>query len=282
MTTICESLSSRLYDMMDMITPQNKKETAAAVLTCATSIFSKEAFLVGTVGYLGYKWITTDTKDPNEVYEIYSPIKGRQLTHLENEEIKSLKTKYRDSFLGISFVEDRDSHESKPIFIIKKQNSDKQLQFFAMDLESKKQLGFAIVQPFSSNDEVNKHWLNMPPKELLGYDKEKMDVSKVILEQVTNQVHDKYKNVGVVLLKAILQHSAPNQRIILDSVRNTQPYYYKLGFRTVNQNRMNAIFARMARSKTIRNKDNGSIYMFLPESGQKQWIEEIRLNPISS
>jgi len=104
-------------------------------------------------------------------------------------------------------------------------------------------------------------------------------VSKVFLNTVENEAAHQFKNVGVVLIKAILQDTYDfcEGRMLLESVRATASYYHKLGFQFCDpkmETEMNEALA-LSQNVTKLNKDLGAHYMYLPEEARDLWVREI-------
>lgn len=155
--------------------------------------------------------------------------------------------------------------------------------FRAYELETGKQVGSAEVYAFlETNQYCQNFYRHNVPSHLQGYGADRGSVPKVFLRQVTNEDPKQYKNIGVLLLKMILQYynDRCECRLILDAVRNTQPYYYKLGFRMANpeQEHLNANWAEIASIGKIP-EDMGTHQMFLPDEARILWHNEITEYP---
>lgn len=280
-TTI--SPCDRLTDTIAIFQPSNKKEWAALGIPCLALLASSGAAIAAGIGYLGYKWTTAEKlPDPNTVQTIYTPPHPNK-TDLENlgrlyaKKISDLK---KDSqIMGITFALDKSKHLT-PIYI-KCTPKDAHTYFTAHNLANDKELGFAITLPFlKSNNYLKNCWIGGRPKEYIGYGSSQEEVGKVLLEQVTNR--SEYKNIGVILNKAIHQkfENECQARIIIDAVRITHPYHYKMGFRAAEREK-NRLYAQYVKNHQIPDRNLGSVFMHLPDEARQLWLNEIHDHPIS-
>jgi hypothetical protein len=283
---------SYVQAVMNSILPQNKKEFCAFILTTAmTTVSVRAALAVGTF-YIGLKLTTTKKlPDPASVREIYAlPQWNEPSSKRLADKIDRLKND--STILGLTCVPTRDSNQLRQIYIkgpISLRASlfcdSESVRFTAHDLKDDRTIGTAYVRPFHNSTvmftEEELEWFS----HLIGYGLDPTDNKpKILLSNIKNDCPQKYKNVGVVLTKAILQYYKEpyNGRTFLEAVRNSQPYWYKLGFRVskLSDQHLNASFAQMAQSNTVANQDNGSHYMHLPKEGIDLWLKEIEKNPI--
>jgi len=274
---------NQLTNIIEIFQPRCKKEWAALGLSCATLLISSGTAIVAGIGYLGYKWATADKlPNPNTVQTIYTPPHPSKTDllnlHLHREKIAKLN---RDpQVMGITFAPDKRGHLS-PIYIKCTELNAHTTYFFAHDLTNDARLGFAITHPFLKSNQYLKegHWICGRPKEYAGYGSSPEEVGKVLLEQVTNE--STYKNIGVILNKAIHQkfENECQGRIIIDAVRVTQPYHYKMGFRTADSEK-NSLYAQYAKEHQIPHRDLGSVSMHLPDRARQLWLDEIHNRPI--
>lgn len=297
MITIVPSYN-KFTSAIEWAQPANKKEWAVLGLSCGALLISRNAATttavgVAVIGYLGYKWLKaekpTELKaveklpDPNEAQEIYTPPRPseRDLAGLAQHAEKIAKLKQNKDVMGIVFVPNTEG-QLTPIYIKYFKANPQTESFSAYSLNDDRQLGFAQVHPFlESNDYLKQgYWAGERPEEYEGYGSSKEEVGKVLLEQLTNQSKD-HKNIGVVLNKAIHQHyqTECQGRIVIDAVRKTHPYHYKLGFRADNPE-FNALCANYARESQRPDRDLGSVMMILPEQACRLWMEEVQKNPI--
>jgi hypothetical protein len=245
-------------------------------VSCETLLISTGALIALWIGYLGYKWCTAD---PNAVQTIYTPPHPStyDIQNLELHAEKIEKLKKNPEVMGITFADRKGS--LCPIYIKHTEPEDSKILFTAHDLATDTQLGFAITLPFlDSNEYLKDYWLMMPPQ-YQGYGSSQDEVSKVLLEQVTNT--SDYKNIGVILNKAIHQkfEKKCQGRILIDAVRETHPYHYKMGFRSLDPEK-NRLYSQYAKERQIPNLDLGSIPMYLPDRARELWLKEIREFPI--
>lgn len=158
--------------------------------------------------------------------------------------------------------------------------------FYAFDF-SDRQIGFAFTKSMlKSNDYLKGFWLGAKEERYVGNGVEKKEVNKILLDQVTNQ--SQYKNIGVILNKAIHQkyQDECQGRMVIDAVRGTHPYHYKLGFRAFDpqkrilNEKLNSLFASYVQRKEIPNRDLGLVTMYLPDRARELWLQEVKRNPI--
>lgn len=154
-------------------------------------------------------------------------------------------------------------------------------------LETDHQIGFVVLHPILEANNYGKGLLAFgEAQEVRGYglDQSNEKIPKIIVYQVTNQAQSQYKNVGVVLFKAAVQHyfEACGGRVILDAVRNNGPYWYRLGLRASNpeSTHFNRTCAQIVRAKARLQENLGSHQMYLPQGAIHLWHQETRENPI--
>jgi hypothetical protein len=285
------TISQNAYNTVRTLIPQSSYDVAALTLIFASTYFSKEAALVEGACYVGYKWYSSrQLSDPSKVSNIYLPEHNDTLTVLQDkidifrEKVEILKND--PNVIGIVSLPRVDlPGQTSPVYI-KKDYADKNTEHLvARDIETNQKVGFALLHPsWEKNNYMKSYYcFSDVPEYLQGYGADKTDVPKIYLEQVTNEQPQKFKNVGVILIKAILQHyqTSCDARLIFNAVRNTQPYYYKMGFRMVNNDvESNRRWAEIAASGRKTYVDMGSHPMLLPDDARKLWKDEIAANPI--
>ena len=277
--TTAISFCDRFVDTLADFQPTSKKGWAALGLWCATLLVSSGAAVAAGIGYLGYKWARPEKlPDPNTVQEIYTPPHPNE-TDLHQHAAKIAQLKKDPEVMGITFAPDEKGRLT-PIYIKCVQSNPQTTYFFALDLANDTQLGFAITHPFlKSNQYLTKGlWIHRP-SEYAGYGSSQEEVGKVLLERVANE--STYKNIGVILNKAIHQkfEAECQARIIIDAIRTTHPYHYKMGFRSADSEE-NSLYAYYARKHRIPDKDLGSVLMHLPDRARHLWLNEIHDHPI--
>ncbi len=141
---------------------------------------------------------------------------------------KKVERVRRSGALGITFVPRADSQPG-PIYIRKEWLTLDTVGFVAYDLINNRKIGLA---------EVSREW-----------------GGRIKLHSLENLSPQTHKNVGVVLIKAILQDDKEG-RMYLTPVDNTASYYSKLGFRAKKAD------------------------MYLPDDARALWFLEIAQNPI--
>lgn len=223
--------------------------------------------------------------DPNMVQTIYTPPhpneKDLEKLRLQAGKIENLKKD--PNVMGIAFALDPRG-EKTPIYIkCTPSGTDKKTWFTAHDLTTGEELGYAITLPFlQSNQYRTRHWAFGRPPNYVGYGSDKEEVAKVLLDQVSNEARSRYKNIGVILNKAIHQkfEGECQGRIIIEAARGSHPYHYKLGFRSTNPEE-NSLYAQYVKDRQIPEKDLGLVTMHLPDEAQKLWLNEVHEYPIN-
>lgn len=277
------SRCNQFLNSLETFQPKNKKEWAALSLSCATLLISSGAALAAGAGYVGYKWATAEKLgNPNAVQTIYTPPRPTQADKekLQSHAEKIEKLKKDPRIMGIAFAADKNENVV-PLYIRYIRCDSYTVYFSAHAIEDDVELGFAITHPFiSSNNYMSGYWLAGVPSECTGYGSNSENVSKVLLQQVQN--NSSYKNIGVILNKAIHQKFASEceGRILIQAVRITHPYHYKLGFRSLDSEQ-NRVYARYANNHQIPKKDLGSVYMHLPDQARQLWLKEVKDHPIT-
>lgn len=286
MEIIRNYMPQQAFELWENFSPKDNKEMFATAATFALSFFSSKVALVLGACYLGYKWMTAEKVDYSEIRDIYKPTRFNEREWAPYKE-KLAELKRDPNVIGATFVSHPKNGKLQPIFIKKHQTYPETVVFVAYDLRTNDTVGFAEVKPFlETNNYLEDCWLAGLPDEMKGYgtDKDNHRLGKVYMHQVTNERPEHYKNIGVVLTKAVLQHyhESCQGRTMIDAVRNTQPYWYKLGFRVSNPDQVekNVLFGRIARRGQKVMRDMGSVYMHLPEKAQKLWLHEIEQHPI--
>lgn len=92
-----------------------------------------------------------------------------------------------------------------------------------------------------------------------------------------------HKNVGVVLLKTLMQLFKERHAVFTLAASDTTPtYYYKLGFRVREESDLplQAKIAALAQLNKELFPNMGFISMYLPQEGRRRWLEELERNPI--
>jgi hypothetical protein len=224
--------------------------------------------------------------DPNMVQTIYTPphpnAEDLEKLRLQAGKIENLKKD--QNVMGIAFALNP-SGEKTPIYIkcIQPERGSNQTLFTAHDFQTGKKLGFASTLPFLQSNQYLKrdHFVFGRPNECVGYGLDKEEVGKVLLEQVTNESESQYKNIGVILNKAIHQkfENECQGRIFILATRVSHPYLYKLGFRSTNSEE-NSLYAQYVKDRQIPEKALGLVTMHLPDEAQKLWLNEVHEFPI--
>lgn len=225
-------------------------------------------------------------RNSNEIDHIYTPT--NQKCDLTPYAAKIAILKKDQNVMGITFTFNK-QNELIPIYIVRTQNTYL-ANFFAYDLSTNEQLGFAFTKFHClENNYLTNYWLGRKPEEYIGYGPNRTETNKTFLDQVTNE--SQCKNIGVILIKAIQQVFMEKKfegRILIEAVRQTPPYHYKMGFRAFNpktrefDSKFNSLCASYLQRKEIPKKDLGLHYMYLPEAARNLWSEEIKNNPIIS
>ncbi len=244
------------------------------------------------IGVIGYKRGTVQKLLlPNETQKIYFPPRFDLSTIEPSYTNKVKRLQNNPNIMGMTCVPRREGEELVPVYIEKAQGTGEEAyihKLLAKKITDDSLIGFAQLNLLTEkNIELMDLW-GPEPVEWRGYGpSEATDgpfVNKVLLDQVTNKQPNKYKNVGMILLKAIIQNYYDDfqGRVLLQAVRNTHPYHYKLGFRVSQQNQeyLNAKFAKLAQSSTPVDQNLGSVYMHLPEQAINLWRREIEQDPI--
>lgn len=186
--------------------------------------------------------------------------------------------------MGIAFIPDQRSGQLYPIYI-RRTGNQHTMTFQAYDLRSDKDLGYATVHPcLRSNNYAEGYYHKGLPKEYRGYPgSDQKAEDKLMLSFLINAVRGQYKNVGAVLIKAMLQHyeKSCECRLECDSAWGSQPFYYKLGFRVRSwQREMNRFFGCLSHLNQKTEQDLGNYKMHLPDAARRLWLDEIHQNPI--
>ena len=74
MSSICQSITGRLRSAAETFLPRGNKEKAAVALSCAATLASTGAGIAAWGCYAGYKWLTADRTNPDEVHSVYTPL----------------------------------------------------------------------------------------------------------------------------------------------------------------------------------------------------------------
>ena len=238
--------------------------------------------------YLGFE----EPAEVNEVEEIYTPYHpaNADLIGLEQYAEKINELKQDESVMGIAFAINKEG-DLAPVYIRCIEIDKYQTNFCVYSLRNDECLGDAIVRPFLQSNHYCRDYFLMtfPNDPYVGYGLEKGNIAKVWLHNVRNLSSSNYKNIGVLLNKAIHQKFADEceGRMLIDAVRNSHSYHYKLGFRAIDpyQNgafdtAKNSLYAKYVRNNEIPKHDLGSVSMILPEKAQELWMKEIREHPI--
>ncbi len=229
----------------------------------------------------------------NEVNNIYTPT-PQMLSGLDSEKIRNLRSDPK--IMGITFTFKKGTLVPIYIKIFSEQTLDASKKvvrltnrFYAYDFSDDHLLGLATAKPMlESNNHFSEFWpFGGKDDYLIGNGLEVAEVNKIWLENVKNEDLN-YKNVGVILIKAIHQRYRPEcqGRMVIEAARNVHPYYYKLGFRAFDPekrvllNDKNSLYASHAKQKQIPKMDFGSVYMYLPDHACQLWKNEIDRNPI--
>jgi len=274
----CEKISSFV---------QSRSEEDLGVALTSLVLFNLSPLAAATMGtvYLLYKMIKPKGVSPNEVENIYTPTSETNWPSLSQYSVKIGALKKQGNVMGITFTFDK-ANVLTPIYIRRNQN-DERGYFEACQLSNDEPLGFAEITTYlKSNNYLASYWLGGTPKEYIGDGPIRKEVSKIVLDQVQND--SQYKNIGVILNKAIHQHFMDEceGRMVIKAVRNTHPFHYKLGFRTFNPAigeldlKSNSRCKSHVKKHKILKEDWGIAYMHLPDHARELWLKEIQQNPI--
>lgn len=167
------------------------------------------------------------------------------------------------NFMGIALAKD-EKGEPYPVYILKEKGQDK-CAFIAKGLRTGDLLGHIVVKPMAG----------------IYIDTLQNFTQKFSNLSDEGPLAKRVQNIGVILIKMVLQVAPPGFRIRLYASENTGPYYYKLGFRVEQafQSGLNEAFARIVKNREIGD-DFGGVDMYLPEEGRRLWAQEILQNPI--
>ena len=280
--------SARYYNQavnaLEMLQPLKSEEWMALGVICSSLFISTRAALLLGGGYLGYKWMTAKPiPSPNEVQSIHSFYSPTQTDLLQlnqyRGEIEELKK--NPKVVGVTLVQ-TEGGLVVPVYIKYDKGQNGNLRFGLVDLKTRKEVGHADVTCFlPSNDYRRKDWIVGRPKAYEGYGFSQEEVSKLCVECIENRTGGFYKNVGAILYKAVFQtlRQECECRAIIDAVRGTHPYHYKMGFRSKNSIQ-NDTYARYVRAGTKPDVDLGYVPMYLPDRARELWLREIDANPI--
>ncbi len=245
-------------------------------------VYKKEAICTAAVlfasCYIGYKWLVTD-RTP----KIYSPQKWGNLAPYA-EKVEEVRKK--SGVIGLSFVTCRDSKREVPVYI-EKLSSFCGEEFIACDLATDERIGSALIHPFLETTRyMEDYYVAGVPDDLAGYGPNDEPVEKVYVASLRSLAPESYKNVGVVLIKAAIEHYKDKceGRVALHAEGNTPSFYYKLGFRISKARDLKnqAVIAELARRCQKRETGFGTILMHLPDDARSLWFQEIGKNPIAS
>ena len=227
--------------------------------------------------------------DVNAVQKIYTPPRPTEadLAELQQYAEKIEKLKNDEFVMGIAFAINEQG-DLAPVYVRCREIDIYQTAFVVHSLANDQRLGDAVVNPFlPSNQYLQDYWPIETPEESIGYGSEKGQIGKVWLHNVRNL--SSFKNIGVLLNKAIHQkfESECEGRMIINAVRGTHPYHYKLGFRAFDpsqngafESEKNSLYAEYVKNHEIPDRDLGSVPMLLPEEARELWLTEIREYPI--
>lgn len=268
--SVSELIKNYSYSTLQILMPKDKTELGIIALTALAAIYRPIVGVSIGIGYLSYsgymKW--KKLPDPSYVQDIYRlpPVTEelKEMLNDFNEKIEKLKKD--DSFLGIAFVPNN-SQTMSPVYL-KFNQFNKSYNFFALDLQSDEQVGFATTYLTTGTNEDREGYIELLERVHVGF---------------VNNTSKQHRNIGTVLFKTIMQFfmKKGGVYVTLDAVRNNGPFWYKLGFRTPKANlARNRTFARLANSKSITNEDFGSNEMFHCRSAMELWEKEIQENPI--
>jgi hypothetical protein len=202
----------------------------------------------------------------HDVTEIY-PLQKMGCLAFYSEKLEKLKK--NEGYLGATFIRD-ELNQPIPIYLIKKVQSDEgdeceEAQFFAHDLQDDTLIG-------SADTVMNQY----------AYGEKKEMLESVYLMDLRRCNSKPYKNVGVTLIKAILQQSMGKyeRRMSVFAINNSAPFYYYLGFRVSDPKELQkeTLIARLAASKN--RGEVSDTPMYLPDSARELWRKEIEQNPI--
>ncbi len=285
MTTNITTIScpyNHLVEKIAIFKPKGKKEWLAFSASCAALVISSGAAVAAGACYLGYKWgAAKKFSDPNTVEEIYTPPHPSKADlskiYLYAEKIDKLKK--NPWAMGIAFAPN-ETGILTPIYITRRHPFFHTTRFEAYDLATDELLGYAITRPLlESNQYLKEGYWSPRPKNYEGYGSSKEEVSKVLLDVLKNA--SKYKNIGVILNKAIHQHFEKEcqARMIIEAYEKSHPYHYKIGFRSADPDK-NDLYAWYAKRDRIPGKDLEFTPMYLPDRARELWLNEIHNHPI--
>lgn len=107
--------------------------------------------------------------------------------------------------------------------------------------------------------------------------------NRIYVFSLESRGRDRFKGVGTLLIKCALQEfSECENRMQLESTKNSGPFYYRLGFRISERNDkyLNGIFAEIAERGETSQQDFGFREMSLPAEARELWREELVRDPI--
>lgn len=199
------------------------------------------------------------------------------------EKIKELKQK-PDVAIGISAVRNIRDNSLTPIFfkVFRTKPSEQLSTIKAYHLDTNEEIGAALI---GEEEYLEKAYVLGPPEELTHYleNSESKKVRFIYLNHIENKQRERFKNVGAVLFKAVLQYYKDSYayRLKLESVRENATLYYKLGC-VVSEKKNQFLEAEIvAASKSVKsNKNWGPVYMAMSKAGIEHWEREIKESPI--
>lgn len=118
-----------------------------------------------------------------------------------------------------------------------------------------------------------------------GREKSQEQVNKIYIQDLNSTASETYRGVGSLLMQAAMEYGYSKGcqgRVILDAVRDSHLFYYKLGMRTICR-KTDAKIAALPEKFPGQERvyaDFGSHIMHMPKEGRDVWKEKIKANPI--
>lgn len=111
--------------------------------------------------------------------------------------------------------------------------------------------------------------------------------SKIYIEEIQNRLKTLFKGVGSVLMQVAMEKAHLKNcegRILLEACWNSHSFYYKLGFRSGDKEKNQAIADEIKDAKEkgrpINTTDLGSMMMYHPRAAIKEWMVKIAQAPL--
>lgn len=265
---------SNIYYTSTIIKPKSMADYGALAAVAASFFLSEKVGLGLTAAYLTYKWAD------HKVNTIYHPAIAKTPPNLSNSE----KSK-PGNVLGFVNSENQKTKQIEPIYISYLEedvNGERsKVNFFAKTVCGDKDLGWAQARPIYTqiNGEYGNPELLFPEFSTEHYAKE----DKVELIGLFNTAKT-HKYVGYYLIKAVMQHFKDQygNRLDTDSAYQSHPFYYRLGFRTINaKTNFRIALANLIPSLFGKTGHLGAKKMYFDKRACKDWMKEIQIHPIT-